>query len=189
MHIEHIIRFIFFPSIFHRDLRQVRGINYSTPLSILWLCVAIHPCLPCRSLTKAGRTVSGVPMNPSQRDEPTPLRPDNVCFCDLGNRITKTDAQSFWVGFSHGGWGISEFRRNPISPLPQIEARPTLTFANVHGTSGRWSTIARDPCAIQSRRDRLSPAQPAPDEQSYGNRLRFADSSDVCRSAASRERP
>src|SRR5437773_8309628 len=85
--------------------------------------------------------------------------------------------------------GISEFRRNPISPLPQIEARPTLTFANVLGTSGRWSTIARDPCAIQSRRDRLSPAQPAPDEQSYGNRLRLADSSDVCRSAASRERP
>ena len=37
MHIEHRIRFIFFPSIFHRDLRPDPRINYSTPLSILWL--------------------------------------------------------------------------------------------------------------------------------------------------------
>jgi hypothetical protein len=37
MHIEHRIRFIFFPSVFHRDLRQGPRINYSTPLNILWL--------------------------------------------------------------------------------------------------------------------------------------------------------
>src|SRR5438093_6589904 len=128
-------------------------------------------------------------MNPSQRDEPTPLRPDNVCFCDLGNRITKTDARSFWVGFSHGGWGISEFRRNPISPLPQIEARPTLTFANVLGTSGRWSTIARDPCAIQSRRDRLSPVGPPPEGHRYGNRLGLPIPPEVFGSPAPRGGP
>src|SRR5206468_9043368 len=37
MHIEHRVRFIFFPSIFHRDLRPDPRINYSTPLSIPWL--------------------------------------------------------------------------------------------------------------------------------------------------------
>src|SRR5256712_3301806 len=46
MHIEHRVRFIFFPSIFHRDLRPDPRINYSTPLSIPWLRVGNRPVAP-----------------------------------------------------------------------------------------------------------------------------------------------
>src|SRR6266496_956487 len=65
MHIEHRIRFIFFPSIFHRDLRQDPRINYSTPLNIPWLRAGNGPCVPCRLLANGAAGTRATLLRPA----------------------------------------------------------------------------------------------------------------------------